>query len=85
MSQEYRNDPPPGPQGTETSESTQAPAPAKACRHDGCSCQVTSDYWCSEACMNAQQGYGDAMSGGCPCGHADCSGAHSLASTTVVA
>lgn len=53
--------------------SSQSVAVAESrCRHDGCSCEVgPGELWCSEACMNAQQGYG-APAGGCPCGHSGC-------------
>ena len=55
--------------------SSEAPQPQerKKCAHDGCSCVAGSgDIWCSEACMNAQQGY-RATGPACPCGHSHCS------------
>ena len=57
----------------------------RTCRHEGCSCEVSTGYWCSEACMNAQQGYSGGAVEGCPCGHAHCSGVHSQAAISAVA
>jgi hypothetical protein len=63
-----------------------ASAATKTCRHDRCSCPVAGDdHWCSEACMNTQQGYAEAASRGCPCGHAGCSGAASHVSAAEAA
>jgi hypothetical protein len=53
------------------------PNPQKTCAHAHCDCIVSSpDYWCSDACRDAQQGYDDASGiTSCPCGHAECSAA----------
>ena len=49
---------------------------APRCQRDGCSCEVRAgELWCSEACMNAQQGYAEKPANGCVCGHASCAAA----------
>lgn len=49
---------------------------AARCQHDGCSCEVDpGELWCSESCMNGQQGYAEQPANGCSCGHAGCSAA----------
>jgi hypothetical protein len=52
---------------------TSSSAPKAECQHAGCTCEVgATDYWCSEACMNAQQGYAANPEHVCACGHTSC-------------
>ena len=58
------------------SDAPEESSAAPRCQRDGCSCEVRAgELWCSEACMNAQQGYAEKPANGCVCGHASCAAA----------
>ncbi len=61
------------PAKTPVDAKTAAPNPKAKCQRAGCECEIdAADYWCSDACRDAQQGYAPSPDGRCPCGHAHC-------------